>query len=41
MLGGKSMKNVTKKPTSKSCCTTYTTAQCCSKSSKIVAGCHN
>jgi hypothetical protein len=36
------MKKVTKKEGAGKCCTTtFTTAQCCSKSSKIVAGCHN
>lgn len=35
------MKKVTKKAEAKSCCTKFTTAQCCSKSSKVVAGCHD
>ena len=35
------MKKVTKKETAKPCCTNFVTAQCCSKSSKVVAGCHD
>lgn len=38
------MQKVTKKVTKKetvSCCTSFVTAQCCSKSFKVVAGCHN
>lgn len=36
------MKKVTKKTEVKSCCSkNFTTAQCCSKSSKVVAGCHD
>ena len=34
------MKKVTKAG-AKSCCQTFVTAQCCSKSSKVVAGCHD
>ena len=35
------MKKVTKKANAKNCCSDFITAQCCSKSSKVVAGCHN
>lgn len=35
------MKKITNKETKKSCCQNFVTAQCCSKSSKVVAGCHN
>ena len=35
------MKKVTKKETTACSCSTFITAQCCSKSSKVVAGCHN
>jgi len=34
------MKKVTDKSAAK-CCSTYTTAQCCSKNAKYVPGCHN
>jgi hypothetical protein len=33
------MKKVTK--AGAACCKTFVTAQCCSKSSKVVAGCHD
>lgn len=35
------MKKITNKAAKKSCCTKFETAQCCSKSSKVVAGCHD
>lgn len=35
------MKKVTTKAEKATCCANFTTAQCCSKASKVVAGCHN
>lgn len=39
--GGDSMKKVTLKSSQKKSTKKFTTAQCCSKSSKVVAGCHD
>gem|GEM_PF-1779659 len=41
LTGGEILKKVTKKAGVSCCSVSFTTAQCCSKSSKIVAGCHN
>jgi hypothetical protein len=41
-MGGEKMKKITgSSKKKKSCCNDFKTAQCCSKATKVVAGCHD